>query len=184
MCRAWEHEASGNLRLKGGSKKCLALWKGNGPGVVIYSCNDGDNEVFTLSKGTLCSKTKNGDHETPHEKLCLTTNSTKPTAGGAGGGGHHPHPSPPPPASPVLTWVGELSAGAYVALLVNNQPAAATLRLDSSDVAMTGSGCFAARELWSNKTLAQRVCASKNTVLEFPAVGAHDCVMLRFTPAH
>ena len=45
VLQEWELEpATANLRLKAGSKKCLALWGGAGPGVVIYACNSGKNE--------------------------------------------------------------------------------------------------------------------------------------------
>ena len=75
-----------------------------------------------------------------------------------------------------------------MALLVNNQVEAVTLRFNSSDLDLadgsgSGSGsCYAVRELWSNKTLPQHVCAGSSTVLSFPSVGAHDCIMLRFSP--
>lgn len=184
ILQAWELDINGNLRLKGGSKKCLALWGGNGPGVVIFDCNTGDNEVFSLSKGkkgsTLCAKRLSA----PHETLCLTTNSTKPTKGGGGGGGSHP---PPPSPSSVLTWVGELAGGAHVALLVNNMQGTTSLSFDTSNLRLSDTvsmGCFVVRELWTNRTLPQTVCAGTATELKFPDVGAHDCVMLRFSPEH
>jgi hypothetical protein len=207
VMQRWVLEPGGNLRLQGGSKKCLALWGGGGPGVVVYECNSGANEDFVLSQGTLCSKTKQPQPQPQLQRgqgqgvgaaraeaagaaRCLTTNSTKPGkggGGGGGGGGHHHPPHPPQEAGPVLTWVGELAGGAHVALLVNNQIEAVTLRFNSSDLDLDDSGsgsgsCYAVRELWANKTLPQRVCAGSSTVLSFPSVGAHDCIMLRFSP--
>lgn len=172
--QAWTRTSDGNLRLKDRPQECLAMWGGSGPGLVIYSCNTGDNEVFTFNVGTLCSKTK----AAPHRTLCLTSNSTKPTKGG---GGHHP---PSPPLSPVLTWVGELAGGAHVALLVNNLQTTASLSFDTNDLGLSrDAGCFTVREVWTNRTLSQTVCTGGNgTSLRFPAVGAHDCVMLRFNP--
>ena len=179
--QAWTLASDGNLRLKDRPQECLALWGGAGPGLVIYSCNAGDNEVFTLTAGTVCSKTK----AAPHRTLCLTSNSTKPTKGGGGGGGHHPHHNPPSPSpSPVLTWVGELAGGAHVALLVNNLQTTASLSFDTNNLGLSGdAGCFTVREVWTKRTLSQTVCTGGNgTSLRFPAVGAHDCVMLRFNP--
>ena len=109
------------------------LWGGAGPGVVMYSCNDGANEVFTLSQGALCSHPETG--KSTH--LCLVTKNTKPGKGGGGGGGHHPKP-PVHPASAVLEWVGPLAGGSHVALLVNNQATATTLRFNASVLGATG----------------------------------------------
>ena len=146
-----------------------------------------------MGKGALCTKTKDGAHWT----RCLTVNNTKPGkagggGGGGGGGGHHPKPPPDPEATAaVLIWVGELADGGHVALLVNNREQPATLRFDAAELGSAvsnptrdsdrGGGCYEARELWSNKTLPQPVCAG--SVLQFPAVGAHDCVLLRFSPS-
>ena len=109
----------------------------------MFSCNTGANEYFRLGGGggggggSLCSSTLHGNLQ-----KCLTVKSTSPQPahpphhhpGGGGGGGGKVSPQ-----DKLLTWVGELAHGAYVALLVNNQPTATTLRFHVANLTATAA---------------------------------------------
>jgi hypothetical protein len=68
--------APGNLRLlSGGSAPCVAVESGSGPGLVMYSCNTGANEIFSFQNvgGTLCSA-----NLVTREPLCLRARGKPP----------------------------------------------------------------------------------------------------------
>jgi alpha-galactosidase len=94
--------------------------------------------------------------------------------------------SPSNPA-PVISFVGALSGGSYVALVVNNQDTIASdltvpVQLLSKARAIPAGVSFTARELWQHKNFPGTYTAS--SVVEVGAVGAHDCAMFRFDPSN
>ena len=186
-----------NLVLKS-SGLCVAMQMGTGPALVMFNCNTGANEDFRLSSsgsGSLCSSTLHGNLP-----KCVTVKSTSPSPAhpphhpGGGGGGKVS------PQDKLLTWVGELAHGAYVALLVNNQETATTLHFHVANPSATAAVTAARQpavaadggrlsnppqdytvtDLWKGATLPG--VHHSGDVLTFPVVGAHDCVMLRFQP--
>ena len=61
---------------------CLAIHNWEGPEVVMWGCNGGENEEFAVSAdGSVCSKGGKG-----HQPRCLAVKGTPPTGGGGGGG--------------------------------------------------------------------------------------------------
>lgn len=80
-------------------------------------------------------------------------------------------------SSASLAWVGPLVGGDKVALLVNNNLRSKTLTFR---VTFEG-GPYNVRDLWSRKTSARP--AVKGDTIAFSNVGAHDCVLLRFSKA-
>jgi len=85
---------NGNLRLRsGGLLPCVALDSGSGPGLVMYGCNTGANEVFVYNQsvGTLCSA-----NLVTQSRLCLVPLGHEPP--------RPPPPSPPHPAPTAVAW--------------------------------------------------------------------------------
>eukprot|EP01043_Picozoa_sp_COSAG02_P034023 COSAG02_NODE_2356_length_9072_cov_14.450017_4_plen_630_part_00 len=80
-------EPDGNLHLKQPASMCLAMQHFEGPEVVLWECNTGENEEFVFAGGSLCSK---GDAS--HQARCLYVGKNVPHQNGGGGpGGSFPH---------------------------------------------------------------------------------------------
>lgn len=78
----------------------------------------------------------------------------------------------------TLTWVGSLSGGGFVALVVNNDISPHNLQLDVSSVIPSGSSrTYMALEVWSGKSQS----VTPTSTLSFPNIGGHDCVLIRFS---
>jgi hypothetical protein len=73
--QSFQIDANGNVHITGDTKRCLAIYDFNGPGVVSWSCNTGSNEEFNTAADTICSK---GGY-------CLAARSNEPPGGGADG---------------------------------------------------------------------------------------------------
>lgn len=73
-------EANGNLHLRQPAGMCLAIQHFEGPQVVLWECNTGENEELVFAGGSLCSK---GD--TTHQARCLYVGENVPHQNGAGG---------------------------------------------------------------------------------------------------
>lgn len=183
-----------NLVLKS-SGSCVAMKAGLGPALIMFACTTGFNEEFQLSPpdssgsggSTLCSGTMRGDRP-----MCVTVESARPGGARPPPPPHHgPSPPLPPgggsrvsPTDPLLTWVGELEGGAHVALLVNNLENATTLHfhvgnITSTATAMPAGQRYSVRDLWKRANIGM---FGAGDVMTFPAVGGHDCVLLRFQP--
>lgn len=73
-------EANGNLHLKQPASMCLAFYFFEGPKVVLWGCNTGENEEIFFAGGSLCSK---GDPD--HQARCLYVGKNVPSQNGGGG---------------------------------------------------------------------------------------------------
>jgi hypothetical protein len=94
---------NGNLRAEAGM--CLAIYNFEGPGVVAWSCNEGENEefVFDASSTSICSKGGAGK-----AARCLNVKSTS------------PKPGPAPTELPLQLWAKPQPNGAVAVLVLNN----------------------------------------------------------------
>lgn len=78
-------ESNGNLHVAmADGKRCLAVKNWEGPEVVMWGCNNGENEEWSVAAGSVCSK---GSKQ--HQLRCLAVKDTPPgppSKPGSGGG--------------------------------------------------------------------------------------------------
>jgi hypothetical protein len=67
-------ERNGNLNLTSQAGRCVTLEHGCGPALILFPCNNGYSERFTLSNGQLCSHTQSY----PSVEVCIGTDTRKP----------------------------------------------------------------------------------------------------------
>jgi hypothetical protein len=166
-------ESSGNLHgATGGKKLCVALENFEGPGVVMWSCNTGENEEFAFdaTDGSLCSK---GD--SAHAARCLVPRTT------------NPRPPSPPSASPTMQiWAKPQPDGAVAVLVINNYEVGAagnnqTVTIDFADVRFKSAGASTVFDIWAEKTIAP--VAAGATSFTTDSFGAHDSRFYLISPA-
>eukprot|EP01051_Picozoa_sp_SAG22_P002154 SAG22_NODE_94_length_20824_cov_230.693718_15_plen_545_part_00 len=157
------------------NKLCLAVQNWEGPAVVMWGCNNGENEAFVVaSGGTLCSKGGGA-----HPPRCLEVKSTPPTGGGGGGGGGG--------TGNLQMWAKPQPAGATAVLVLNDMVlgeanVTATFTLEEVRFAAAPKGAKVL-DIWSQPpgAVVGELAAWAKSFTTKP-FGPHDSVFLLLEP--
>lgn len=169
------YESNGNLHADDGIKLCIAVENFEGPGVVGFKCNTGENEEFTFDAATtsLCSM---GATSGSKQTRCLNAKSTSP----------HPGPGPAPsPRGDMLLYAKPQPGGAVAVLVINNRDpsaaaATATITMEEIRFASGATKASTVLDIWtSNVTTLAAGTASLTT----DAISGHDSRFFLISPA-
>lgn len=163
-------EANGNLHGAAGSKMCLAMENWEGPGVVAYACNTGENEEMVwdasaaYGAGTLCSK-----GSPSHAARCLDVKSDAPQGGGSAG-------------TEVLIYAKPQPRGAVAVLVINTRSDAVDkVPVDFADVHLAaGAKGVEVLDIWDHTTSTLPAGATR---LVTDAIVSHDSRFYLLSPA-
>jgi hypothetical protein len=157
-----------------GAKYCFAMEGGDGPGVVGYACNTGNNEelVFDPKTTSLCTKpsaTATSLYRKPQFGThCLDVVATNPSGGGGGSW------------SDVQIWAKPQPAGAVAVLVINTHASLnITVAFNATEIRYTHSGASTVLDIWSGKKTA---AAAGSSSFNTGAIGPHGSVFYLISP--
>eukprot|EP01047_Picozoa_sp_COSAG01_P068476 COSAG01_NODE_9906_length_2304_cov_2.481633_1_plen_350_part_00 len=163
-------ESNGNLHLKQPAKMCIAVQNWEGPTVVMWGCNNGENEEIVFAGGSLCSK---GDKQ--HAARCLNVKSTPPS----GGGGHHGGGG-----GTMQMWAKPQPAGATAVLVINNMAPGTpnvSVTINLTAVRHGHVGASSVFDIWSQEVIGA-VPAGTTTFDAPSSISSHDSLFYLFEP--